>query len=85
MGNHTIAERMYRHDLSAIPHAPLRAVIYANREGDTELVVDQPSLLFASFGSPEIASVGAELDTLLVHLLALLGADVPVELAEPHT
>jgi uncharacterized protein (DUF302 family) len=80
MGNHTIAERMFRHDPSVMLHAPLRTLIYADPDGDTKLAVDQPSLLFNSFGKPEIASVGLELDALLAELIGLLGAEVPGEL-----
>ncbi len=58
MGNHTIAERMFRHDPSAMLHAPLRTLLYADTDGDTKLAVDQPSLLFASYGNPDIAAVG---------------------------
>jgi hypothetical protein len=77
MGNHTIAERMWRHDPSAMLHAPLRTVLYVDRDGDTQLAVDQPSLLFNSYGLPEIAAVGRELDALLAGLITLLGGDVP--------
>lgn len=80
MGNHTLAERAFRADASAILHAPLRSVIYADPDGDTKLAVDQPSLLFDSFGSPEIAEVGRELDARLAQLIKLLGGDVPPQL-----
>jgi uncharacterized protein (DUF302 family) len=81
MGNHTIAERMFRHDPSAMLHAPLRTLLYADPDGDTKLAVDQPSLLFASYGDPRIADVGRELDTLLARLIVLLGGDLPLQLA----
>ena len=74
MGNHTIAERMFRHDPSVMLHAPLRTVLYVDPDGDTKLTVDQPSLLFDSYGKPEIAAVGCELDGLLAGLIALLVA-----------
>ncbi|MDT5142812.1 MAG: hypothetical protein QOI79_2159 [Mycobacterium sp.] len=48
MGNHTIAERMFRQDPSVMLHAPLRTLLYADADGDTKFAVDQPSLLFAS-------------------------------------
>jgi hypothetical protein len=83
MGNHTIAERMFRHDPSVMLHAPLRTLIYVDPDGDTKLAVDQPSLLFNSFGRPEIASVGMELDALLAELIRLLGAEVPSHLRSP--
>lgn len=73
MGNHTIAQRMFRHDPSAMLHAPLRVVIYADQDGHTQFVIDQPSTLFASYGRPEIDDVGAHLDQLVTDLLAKLG------------
>jgi uncharacterized protein (DUF302 family) len=80
MGNHTIAERMFRHDPSAMLHAPLRVVIYADQDGDTYLAVDQPSALFASYDKPAITEVGNYLDELLAGLLRALNASVPPEL-----
>ena len=80
MGNHTIAERMFRHDPTAILHAPLRTIIYADSDGDTYLAVDQPSSLFSSYGHPDIAETGRYLDKLLAELLAALHAPVPAEL-----
>src|ERR1700739_2383725 len=44
MGNHTIAERMFRLEPSVMLHAPLRTLIYADPDGDTKLAVDQASL-----------------------------------------
>jgi hypothetical protein len=80
MGNHTIAERMFRHDPSVMLHAPLRTLLYADADGDTKLAVDQPSLLFASYHNPDIATVGEELDALLAQLITLLGGDTPPQL-----
>jgi Domain of unknown function DUF302 len=80
MGNHTIAERMFRHEPSVMLHAPLRTLLYADADGDTKLAVDQPGLLFASYDNPDIAAVGAELDALLVGLIELLGGEVPDQL-----
>ncbi len=73
MGNHTIAERMFRHDPSVMLHAPLRTLLYADPDGDTKLAIDQPSLLFASYDNPHISEVGRELDALLAQLITLLG------------
>lgn len=81
MGNHTIAERMFRHDPSIMLHAPLRTLLYADEDGDTQFAVDQPSLLFASYHNPQIAEVGRELDALLAQLITLLGAEAPAQLA----
>ena len=83
MGNHTIAERMFRHDPSVMLHAPLRTLLYADPDGDTKLAVDQPSLLFNSYHNPQIADVGHELDNLLAGLIELLGGDVPAQLRTP--
>jgi uncharacterized protein (DUF302 family) len=80
MGNHTIAERMFRHDPSVMLHAPLRTVVYVDADGVTKLAVDQPSLLFDSYRKPEIAAVGRELDALLARLITLLGGEMPPQL-----
>src|ERR1700739_3871070 len=80
MGNHPIAERMFRRDPSVMLHAPLRTLLYADADGDTKLAVDQPSLLFASYHNSDIAAVGHELDALLVELIELLGGEVPKQL-----
>ncbi|MGV0709967.1 hypothetical protein ABQF21_13255 [Mycolicibacterium porcinum] len=83
MGNHTIAERMYRHDPGIMLHAPLRTVLYDAGQG-TVLAVDQPGLLFASYRHPEITAVGLELDGLLADLVTLLGGAVPATLGRTH-
>lgn len=80
MGNHTIAERMFRDDPSTMLHAPLQILLYADREGNTLLAVDQPSLTYASYDNPEVASVGYEFDNLLAHLIKLLGGQIPAQL-----
>jgi uncharacterized protein (DUF302 family) len=77
MGNHTIAERMYRHDPAVMLYAPLRTAIYEDGAGETWFSVDQPSTRFASFGDSAIAAVGVELDGKLARLLGHLGAPVP--------
>lgn len=79
MGNHTIAERMYRHDAGIMLHAPLRTLLYSGPDG-TVLAVDQPSLLFGSYGDPAITAVGVELDGLLATLVELLDGDAPAAL-----
>jgi hypothetical protein len=79
MGNHTIAERMYRHDPGVMLHAPLRTLLYDGGTGPV-FAVDQPSLLFGSYGNPAITAVGVELDGLLATLIDLLGGEVPAEL-----
>ena len=80
MGNHTIAERMFRHDPSVMLHAPLRTLIYTSGDGKAHLVIDQPSLLFGSYQNPDIAAVGRELDGLVAEVIRLLGGQVPEQL-----
>jgi hypothetical protein len=80
MGNHTIAERMYRHDPAIVLYAPLRTAIFADAEGTTQFAIDQPSTHFASFGTPPITEVGIELDRKVAALLELLDAPIPVAL-----
>jgi hypothetical protein len=60
--------------------APLRTLIYVDPDGDTELTVDQPSLLFESYARPEIATVGMELDAPLARLIGRLGGEVSAQL-----
>ena len=80
MGNHTIAERMFRHDPRALLYAPLRTVIWEDSDGDAWFSVDQPSSHFSSFGTAAIAEVGVELDRKLATLLERLGVEVPTAL-----
>ena len=80
MGNHTIAEQMFRYDPRAMLYAPLRTVIWEDSAGEAWFTADQPSTQFASFGIPEVAKVGVELDRKLAVLLEALGVDVPPSL-----
>jgi hypothetical protein len=82
MGNHTIAERMYRHEPAVMLYAPLRTVICTRPDGRTVFAVDQPSTAFASFGVREISEVGVELDRKLAALLKVLDAPVPAVLGQ---
>jgi hypothetical protein len=80
MGNHTIAEKMYRYNPAILLYAPLRTAIVEDTDGVTWFTVDQPSTRFASFSTPEISTVGIELDRKLAALLAHLDAPVPAAL-----
>ncbi|MEH1058064.1 DUF302 domain-containing protein [Micromonospora sp. CPCC 206171] len=77
MGNHTIAERMYRHDPAVMLYAPLGAAIHRDELGITRFSIDQPSTRFSSFDTPEITAVGEELDRKVIHLLQVLDVPVP--------
>ena len=82
MGNHTIAERMYRYNPAILLYAPLRTAIVEDASGAVWFTVDQPSTRFSSFNTPQIAEVGVELDRKLAALLGYLGAPVPAALTE---
>jgi hypothetical protein len=81
VGNHVIAERMYRHDPVALLYAPLRILIRADAAGDAVFEIDQPSSRFDGLGRPEISAVGRELDEKVATLLTALGAEPPAGLA----
>ncbi|MEV4656899.1 hypothetical protein [Micromonospora sp. NPDC049301] len=76
MGNHSTAERMFRHDPAVMLFAPSRTVITSDDGGGTCFRIEQPSHAFASFGNAHIARVGIELDHQVVALLAHLGVPV---------
>ena len=75
MGNHTIAEQMYRYDPAVMLYVPLRTVIYAGPDDRAFLAADQPSTEVASFGLAPVTQVGIDLDRKLAALLDAL--DVP--------
>ena len=77
MGNHLIAETMYRHNPAIMLYAPLRLCLYEDRHGHTHLSIDQPSDQFGSFGDPDISATGRLLDQKLADLLRGLGVAVP--------
>jgi hypothetical protein len=77
MGNHLIAERMFRYDPRAMMYAPLHTVIWEDHEGKAWFTIDQPSAQFKSFDIPEVAKVGVELDHKVAALLEALLVPVP--------
>jgi hypothetical protein len=80
MGNHTIAERMYRHQPAVMLYAPLHTMIWESPHGATHFTFDRPSDQFGSFEMPAITAVGMELDQKLAALLDHLGLPVPAQL-----
>jgi Domain of unknown function DUF302 len=80
MGNHTIAERMFRYDPRALLYAPLHTAIWEDHEGNAWFTADQPSTQFGSFDIPEITTVGRELDEKLAKLLDALEVEIPAPL-----
>ncbi|HEV3364720.1 MAG TPA: DUF302 domain-containing protein [Acidimicrobiia bacterium] len=77
MGNHLIAETMYRHNPAIMLYAPLRLCLYEDLDGQTHFSVDQPSDQFGSFDDPDISATGNLLDGKLADLLRGLGVTVP--------
>ncbi|MEU3185449.1 DUF302 domain-containing protein [Streptomyces sp. NPDC006923] len=73
MGNHVIAERMFRHDPAVLLYAPLRVALYEDADAHTVFALDQPSTVFAGFGDPAVLDVGLELDRELDALMVHLG------------
>ena len=59
VGNHVIAETMFRHDPRRLLYAPLRMLIYSDADGNAVFTMDQPSPAFGSLGIAEVAEVGA--------------------------
>ncbi|MDJ0420073.1 hypothetical protein [Rhodococcus opacus] len=82
MGNHVIAETMYRHNPGVMAHAPLRLMIFENERGDAVFQIERPSDQFAAYGDEEIAKVGLLLNQKLESLLR--GLDVPVPSGLPR-
>jgi hypothetical protein len=75
VGNHVIAETMFRHDAKALLYAPLRMLIYSDADGDAVFTMDQPGPAFGSLGIAEVNAVGKDLDRKVVNLLRLVGVD----------
>jgi hypothetical protein len=76
LGNHVIAESMFRHDPRALLYAPLRVLVFSDAEGDAVFSLDQPSSAFGSLGIDEVTRVGLGLDDKVAALLQFLGVDV---------
>lgn len=76
IGNHTIAERMFRHNPLTLLYAPLRILVHSDDRGDAVFRLDRPSSLFGSLEDPRISAVGRELDDKVRGLLAAIGVDV---------
>ncbi|MEU9886390.1 hypothetical protein [Sphaerisporangium sp. NPDC051011] len=80
MGNHTIAERMFRHNPGILLYAPLRTTITEGVDGATRFCFDRPADGFGSFADDAITAVGTDLDHKLAALLRHLSLPVPAAL-----
>jgi len=65
IGNALTAIQMTQHDIRAALYAPLRVLVYEQKEGRTTVEYDQPSSLFGQFGREDIRSVALTLDVKL--------------------
>jgi len=81
IGNHTIAERMFRHDPLTLLYAPLRMLVHSDDAGNAVLSLDRPSTLFGSLADPRITLVGRELDDKVRGLLHAMGIEADFETA----
>jgi hypothetical protein len=75
IGNHVIAETMFRHDPKAMLYAPLRMLVYSDSDGNAIFTMDQPGPAFGSLGIDEVSKVGEGLDRKVVNLLRVIGVD----------
>jgi uncharacterized protein (DUF302 family) len=72
LGNHVVAETMFRHNPLALLYAPLRILVHGDDRDDAVFSLDQPSTLFASLEDPRITQVGLDLDRKVSDLLSLV-------------
>lgn len=77
LGNHVIAESMFRHDPRALLYAPVRVLLFSDAGGNAVFSLDQPSTAFGSLRIDEVTRVGLGLDDKVATLLQFLGVDAP--------
>jgi hypothetical protein len=75
LGNHVIAEMMFRHDPKALLYAPLRVLEHGDADGNAVFSIDRPSTAFASLGIADVTSVGESLDGKVAALLREVGVE----------
>jgi Domain of unknown function DUF302 len=75
VGNHVIAETMFRHNPRALLYAPLRMLVYSDSDGNAIFTMDRPSDAFGSLGIAAVTKVGEGLDRKVVNLLHVIGVD----------
>jgi uncharacterized protein (DUF302 family) len=69
IGNPLTAIQMTQHDIRAALYAPLRVLVYEQREGHTIVEYDQPSSQFGQFGRADVTQVAMTLDVKLERVL----------------
>jgi uncharacterized protein (DUF302 family) len=82
LGNHVVAERMFRHDSKALLYVPLRILIHSDANDDAIFSLDQPSTVLASLEVAAIIEVGRELDHKVAALLNVIGVDAQGKFSE---
>lgn len=75
LGNHVIAETMFRHDPKALLYAPLRVLVHSDADDNAVFSMDQPSTAFGSLGIAAVTDVGLSLDRKVANLLRVMGVD----------
>jgi uncharacterized protein (DUF302 family) len=75
LGNHVIAETMFRHNPKALLYAPLRVLVHSDPDGNAVFSMDQPSSAFDSLGIAEVTEVGLGLDRKVANLLRVIGVN----------
>jgi hypothetical protein len=75
VGNHVIAESMFRHDPKAMLYAPLRMLVYSDDDGNAVFTMDKPGTAFGSLGIAAVTAVGEGLDRKVANLLHVVGVD----------
>ena len=81
IGNHVIAESMFRYDPRALLYAPLRMVVWSDDDGNAVFSTHRPSDEFASLGIPEVTRAGQDLDRYVIGLLGHCGVDATEDFA----
>lgn len=69
IGNILSATEMTNADPAAGLYAPLRVVVYANKDGGTTMEYDRPTSMLSQFKNPEVDAVARSLDERLQRLL----------------
>ena len=81
LGNHVIAETMFRRDPNALLYAPLRVLVYGDQSGAAVFAIDRPSTVFGGLNDESIARTGNLLDDKVFGLLRAVGVDTSALLA----